>query len=236
MILLILAIPVALLSLLFTLYNLSRRQRAMLGSDVVAPAAVAPGKARSVVGIAQPGEAPGKSPVTDRPALWLRAFRTSRGFFVSRSGNGSNVRRIGKVSTDFKLVDEDNPDSSITIRSGKVSDIDILVRNRRYSRDGEPIDTIETGGDPLKAAGSLLLFHVIKKEGMEERAIHPGDRIWAHGRIREGKDGLFLSGWGSWLDDRPPEQRASWHTAFAKAGAITFGVSSMLVLIAWLMQ
>ncbi len=236
MTLLILSLPVAVLSLLFTLYNLNRRQRAILATDVVTPATASTGKNRSVVGIAQPGEPAEVSPVTDQPALWLRAFRTSKGFFMSRSNNGSNVRRIGKVSTNFRLVDEDNPDASIIIRSGKISETDILVRNRRYSLDGAPMDTVETGGDPLKTAGSLLLFHVIKTEGMEEKTIQPGDRIWAHGRIREGEDGLSLSGWGSWLDDRPPAQRAAWHTAFAKAGAITFGISATIALVAWLMQ
>jgi hypothetical protein len=235
MLLQIIAIPLGLFSLIFMLVNLSRLQRVRLGGSVTGPAEAGPARQASVCGIAEPDDPPGDSPVTGKPALWLRAFRTTQGLAFTRSSNSRHVQRIGKVTTRFRLVDENNPASYLIVDSNKVSEIDVLVTNKRFCRDGAPMATTAAGDDFLKATLAFFDFHLNKKEGMEEKAIYPGDRIWAYGKIREKDGQRILGGWGAWLDDRPPEQRIAWHTGFAKGGAIGIGAAGFLLLVSLLL-
>ncbi len=235
MLLTILGVPLALFGLIFALVHLSHRQRAV-GREVITPATAVEAKDVSVVGIVRQLEETDTSPVTGDPVVWLRAFKTFRGFFRSSGGNASHVRRIGKHNSRFALVDELNPAQSLVIDSKRISEIWILVENRRYRPDGTPLASSEDKPGALQAIGRWLRFHVMEKEGVEERAIRPGDRLWAHGRIRQRDGGLVLYGFSAWLDDRPPTDRATHAADFARFGGLVGGAGAIMTLVGWLVS
>jgi hypothetical protein len=82
---------------------------------------------------------------------------------------------------------------------------------------------------------NLIRFHLLEKEGVEERAIRPGDRIWAHGRIRERDGELVLYGYSAWLDDRAPIERAAHAGDFARMAGMIGATGVAMTLIGWLM-
>ena len=233
MILIILSIPITLSGLFIALINLSKRQRAS-GRKVITPSEASEAKDVSVTGIARPIDTPGKSPVLGDEVLWLRAYKTYQGVFRSSSGNASNVRRIGKVDTRFALTDESHPDKSIIINSKKISSTWILTAMRRYSLAGDPLDNTNAEENTLQSIISLLKFHLLEKEGIEERAIRPGTRIWAHGRIRNRNGELTLGGFSAWLDDLDPDDRVRKTTEFAKFGGILGAAGVLMFFIGWL--
>ncbi len=235
MILMILGIPITFFGLFLALINLSKRQRAS-GRKVISPSEAGEAKDVSVAGIARPIDTPGKSPVLGDEVLWLRAYKTYQGFFRSSSGNTSNVRRIGKVDTRFALTDESHPDKSIIINSKKISAIWILTAMRRYSLAGEPLDNTNAEENALQSVVSFLKFHLLEKEGMEEQAIRPGNRIWAHGRIRNRNGELTLDGFSAWLDDLDPDERVRKTTVFAKFGGILCAAGVVMFFIGWLIS
>ena len=235
MLLIILGLPMTLLGLMFALFHLSRRQRAV-GREVIAPASAVEAKDASVVGIVQAIEEPGQSAITGDEVVWLRAFKTFQGFFRSSSGSSSHVRRIGKHSSRFALVDEVHPDRRVVIDSKRISDVWILLENRRFRLDGEPLHSSEDNRGALQALTDLLRFHVLEKEGVEERAIRPGDRIWAHGHIRQRNGELTLYGFSAWLDDRPPVERVAYASDLARMGGIAAAAGAVMTLIGWLIS
>lgn len=235
LILIILGIPLTLFGLFFTLVNLSKRKRAS-GRDVIRPAVAAESKDVSVVGIARPIDTPGKSPVLNDEVLWLRAYKTYQGFFRSSGGSASNVRRIGKFDSRFALTDESIPGKSIIINSKKISDIWIHVAMQRYSLSGERLFEANDEDSVLNSIVGFLKFHLLEKKGMEERAIRPGDRIWAHGRIKECNGELTLGGFSSWLDDLDPVERVRKSTMFAQFGGIVGAAGALMIFIGWLIS
>ncbi|MCC5941102.1 MAG: hypothetical protein JJU37_06120 [Balneolaceae bacterium] len=236
MILIILGIPITLFGLFIALINLSKRQRAS-GREVISPAVAGEAKDVSVVGIARPIAATGESPVLGDEVLWVRAFKTYQGLFRSSSGSSSNVRRIGKFDSQFALTDESDPGKSIIINSKKISEIWIQVAMRRYSLGGEPLFAEDSDlNNPITTIMNFLKFHLIEKEGMEERAIRPGDRIWAHGRIREINGVLTLGGFSAWLDDLDPAERVRNATAFARFGGMVSAAGLLMMFIGWLIS
>ena len=235
MILIILGIPLTLFGLFFTLYHLSKRQRAV-GRQVITPAMAVEAKDVSVIGIARAIDTPGKSPVLGDEVLWLRAYKTYQGLFRSSGGSASNVRRIGKVDTRFALTDESEPGKSIIINSKKISEIWIQMAIRRFTLAGEPLLEPKSDKDALQAITSFLKFHLFEKEGTEERAIRPGDRIWAHGRIKERNGELTLGGFSAWLDHCEPSERVRYSTMFAQFGGLVGTAGLMMVLIGWLIS
>jgi|GEM_PF-5119391 len=235
MILMILGLPMALLGLMFALYQLPRRQ-CSIGREVITPASAVEAKDVSVVGIVQPIEEPGKSPVAGDAVVWMRAYKTFQGFFRSRSGSSSHVRRVGKHQCRFALVDEADPDRRVVIDSKRISDVMIWLENRRYRLDGEPMQSSEDHRGALQALKDLLRFHVLEKEGIEERAIRPGDRIWAHGHIRQRDGELVLYGFSAWLDDRPPTERVAYASDLARMGGIASATGAVMALIGWLIS
>lgn len=235
MILIILGLPLSIFGLIFALVHLSHRQRAV-GREVITPATAVEAKDVSVVGIVQPLEATDKSPVTGDTVVWLRAFKTFQGFFRSSGGSASHVRRIGKHNSRFVLVDEFNPDKQVVIDGKRISETWILLENRRYRLDGTPLAPAEGKSGALQSIGRLLRFHLLEKEGVEERAIRPGDRIWAHGRIRQRDGELVLYGFSAWLDDRPPTERAIHAAEFARFGSVVAGSGAFMVMTGWLIS
>ena len=233
MLLIILGLPLALIGLMVALFHLSRRQRA-IDREVITPANAVEMKDASVVGIVQAIEAPGKSPITDDEVVWLRAFKTFQGFFRSSSGSASHVRRIGKHNSRFALVDEVNPDHRLIINSKRISDVWILLENRRYKLNGQPLQAPEDRPGALQAMSNLLRFHLLEREGVEERAIRPGDRIWAHGRIRKRDGELVLYGYSAWLDDRAPIERAAHASDLARMAGMIGATGVAMLLIGWL--
>lgn len=234
MILILLGLPMMLFGLIFALAHLSHRQRAV-GRDVITPATAVEAKDVSVVGIVQALEKPDQSPVTGNEVVWLRAFKTFQGFFRSSSGSASHVRRIGKHSSRFALIDEFNPDKQVVINSKRISETWILLKNRRYRLDGTPLNASDEEPGALQGLISLLRFHLLEREGVEERAIRPGDRLWAHGRIRQLDGELVLYGFSAWLDDRPPTERAAHAADHARFGGLIGGAGAFMALLGWLM-
>jgi len=190
----------------------------------------------SVSGIARPVDTPGKSPVLGDEVLWLRAYKTYQGFFRSRGGSASNTRRIGKVDTRFALTDESEPGKSIIINSKKISEIWIQMGMRRFTLAGEPLFEPNSDDNVLGSITSFFKFHLFEKEGIEERAIRPGDRIWAHGRIKERNGELSLGGFSAWLDHFEPSERVRYSTMFAQFGGLVATAGLMMVLIGWLIS
>lgn len=235
MILIVLGLPMAIFGLIFALVHLSHRQRAV-GREVITPATAVEAKDVSVVGIVQPLEDTDQSPVSGDPVVWLRAFKTFQGFFRSSGGSASHVRRIGKHNSRFALVDEFNPDKQVVIDGKRISETWILLENRRYRLDGTRINSSEDKPGAMQSIGRLLRFHLLEREGVEERAIRPGDRIWAHGRVRQRDGELVLYGFSAWLDDRPPTERAAQATDFARFGGLLGGTGAVMTLLGWLMS
>ncbi|MCC5906124.1 MAG: hypothetical protein JJU13_07965 [Balneolaceae bacterium] len=231
----ILGIPITLFGLFIALINLSKRQRAS-GRKIIIPSEAVEAKDVSVAGIARPIDTPGKSPVLGDEVLWLRAYKTYQGFFRSGSGNASNVRRIGKVDTRFALTDESHPDKRIIINSKKISEIWILTAMRRYNLAGDPLNNTSAEENTLQSIINFFKFQLLEKEGMEERAIRPGDRIWAHGRIRKRNGELTLGGFSAWLDDLEPNDRVRKTTEFAKFGGILCAAGVLMFFIGWLIS
>ena len=235
MILIILGLPLAIFGLIFALVHLSHRQRAV-GREVITPATAVEAKDVSVVGIVQPLEATDKSPVTGDTVVWLRAFKTFQGFFRSSGGSASHVRRIGKHNSRFVLVDEFNPDKQVVIDGKRISETWILLENRRYRLDGTPLNSSDEKPGALQGLIGLLRFHLLEREGVEERAIRPGDRLWAHGRMRQRDGELVLYGFSAWLDDRPPIERAAHATAHARLGGMLGGTGALMTFLGWLLS
>ena len=235
MILIILGIPLTLFGLFFALYHLSIRQRAV-GRQVITPAMAVVAKDVSVNGIARAVETPGKSPILGDEVLWLRAYKTYKGFFRSSGGSASNVRRIGKVDTRFALTDESEPGKSIIINSKKISEIWIQMAMRRFTLAGEPLLESNSDDNVMSSITSFFKFHLFEKEGIEERAIRPGDRIWAHGRIKERNGELSLGGFSAWLDHCKPDDRVRYSTMFAQFGGLVGTAGLLMVFIGWLVS
>lgn len=231
----IIGVPLTIFGLIFALYHLSTRQR-NVGREVITPANVVEAKDVSVVGIVQPIEEPGKSPSTGDAVVWLRAFKTFESIFRSSSGSSSHVSRIGKINLRFALVDEVNPDHRLVVDSKRISEIMIMLENRRYNPDGEPLQLHEKHRSARQAITDFFRFHLLEKEGVEERAIRPGDRLWAHGRIRERDGELVLYGFQAWLDDRPPVERVAYAGDLARMGGYLCGTGAVMVLIGWLVS
>ncbi len=235
MILIILGLPMMLFGLIFSLVHLSHRQRSV-GRDVITPAKAVEAKDVSVVGIVQPLEKPDQSPVSGDEVVWLRAFKTFQGFFRSSAGSAAHVRRIGKHNSRFALVDEFSSDQKVVIDSKRISETWILLENRRYRLDGTPLNSSDEKPGALQGLIGLLRFQLLEREGVEERAIRPGDRLWAHGRIRQ-RDGEFvLYGFSAWLDDRPPIERAAHAAAHARLGGVLGGTGALMTLFGWLLS
>lgn len=235
MLLMILGLPLALLGLMFALFHLSRRQRAS-AREVITPATAIEAKDASVVGLVQPIDDPDQSPSTGDAVVWLRAFKTFQGFFRSSSGSSSHVRRIGKHNGRFALVDEFKPEHRVVIDSKRISETWILLETRRYGLDGTPLNPPDGKPGALQAIGSLLRFHLLEKEGVEERAIRPGDRVWAHGRIRQRDGDNVIYGFSAWLDDRAPTERVGHATEMARIGGLVGGTGAVMALIGWLVS
>jgi len=233
MILTILGFPMALFGLIFALFHASRRQRAV-GREVIPPSQAVEKKDLSFVGIVEPADEPGVSPITGEPVVWSRAFKTFKGLFRSSGGSHSHTRRIGKVNTRFALVDETDPDKRIFVDSKRISETWILLPNRRYTLKGEPLSESNLSPGALQAIIALLKFHLIEGEGNEESCIRPGDRIRAHGKLRRCDGQLTLRGFSAWLDSREPADRVRNAMEYVKFGALAFGSGSVLVLFGWL--
>ena len=223
----ILSLPVALGGLFFTLFHLARRAQA-LGRTATTPALAEVGQDVCLVGIAQPDDPPGRSPLSEAPVLWLRASEIARGNRHTHSYD------LGKVSTRFLLVDETVPDASVVIESKKISDLHILMHNRRYSKNGAALGNGELADDAMQGILAAVKFHLIER-GKEERAVYPGDRIWAHGKLAQHDGKLRLGGFSAWLDDRPPEARVAWSGAHARVGAMGTGAAAVLALFSYLL-
>jgi hypothetical protein len=234
MILILLGLPMMLFGLIFALVHLSHRQRTVC-RDVITPATAVEAKDVSVVGIVQPLEKTDKSPVSGDEVVWLRAFKTFQGFFRSSGGSASHVRRIGKHNSRFALVDEFNPDKQVVIDGKRISETWILLENRRYRLDGTPLKSTDESPGALQGLISLLRFHLLERQGVEERAIRPGDRLWAHGRIRQRDSELVLYGFSAWLDDRPPTERGAHAADHARLGGVLGGSGALMTLIGWLL-
>lgn len=204
--------------LAFTGYHMGQRRPAV-GRDVRLPSTAAPGKDVSVVGIAQPWQPAGISPVTQQPVLWVRARRSWQG----RKGSGGS-QSIGKLSTAFLLVDGHDPRWSVTVDSNAIRDLDVRVRRRYADRDGRVLTA--PNEHPIISASR----HVSHRSGLEEAAIYPGDELWVHGPL-EDLGGYLGFGKRAWIDDRPPETRSLRHTNFAIVGGVAtaFGVALALV-------
>ena len=206
--------PVA-VPLAFTLYHLSRRQLAD-GRQVWLPAQVGATDDVSVVGIAQPWEAPGYSPLTDEPVLWSRAH--------SSYGDGTAFSD-GKVATTFVLRDEYQPEVAIAVESGDLREVLVRTRGARGSSADAARD------NPISALFRQL-GRSIRHRTAEERAIYPGDRVWLHGPLLQ-REGYLAFGKKAWLDDRPPERRVHWHTQLAMlGGGITAVVAVLVTMLA----
>jgi hypothetical protein len=235
MILMLIGLPMMVFGLIFALVHLSRRQRSV-GRDVITPATAVEAKGVSVVGIVQSLEETDKSPVSGDEVVWLRAFKTFQGFFRSSAGTDSHVRRIGKHNCRFAVVDEFNPDQKLVIDSKRISETWILLENRRYRLDGTPLNSSDEKPGALQGLIGLLRFHLLEREGVEERAIRPGDRLWAHGRIRQRDGELVLYGFSAWLDDRPPTERAAHAADHARLAGVLVGTGALMTLFGWLLS
>ena len=235
MLMLMLGAPLALFGLIFALYHLSHWRRAV-GRQAISPSLAVAAKEASLVGIVQPMEAPGQSPITEEEVVWLRAMQTDKGVFRPKSGKMYLRSRIGKHRSRFGLVDESNPGQRVVIDSNRISDLWVLLQTRRYRMDCTPLEGNQSQPSALQAAINLLRFRLLEREGVYERAIHPGDRIWAHGRIREEDGELVLYGHSAWLDDRSPAERASYSGNLASIGGFIGGGGALAALIGWLLS
>jgi hypothetical protein len=158
----IIGVPLTIFGLIFALFHLSGRQRSV-GREVISPANAIEAKDVSVVGIVQPIEEPGKSPVTGDAVVWLRAFKTFQGFLRSSSGSSSHVSRTGKINLRFCLVDEVNPDHRMIVESKRISEIMIMLETRRYKLDGEPLQLHEKHRSARQAMIDFFRFHMLEK-------------------------------------------------------------------------
>ncbi len=235
MILIILGLPMTIFGLIFALVHLSHRQRAV-GREAISPATADEARDVSLVGIVEPLEATDQSPATGDPVVWLRAFKTFQGFFRTSGGNASHVRRIGKHNSRFALVDEQEGGKRVVIDSKRISEIWVLLEKRRYRLDGTPLDSGGQKRGALDSITRMLRFHLFEREGVEERAIRPGDRLWAHGRIRRLDGALVLDGFAAWLDDRSPRKREAHATEFALFGGMVGCAGAFMVLTGWLVS
>ena len=232
---LILGAPLALFGLIFALYHLSHWRRAV-GRQAISPSQAAVSREASVVGIVKPIETPGQSPITEEEVVWLRAMQTDKGVFRPKSGKMYLRSRIGKHRSRFGLVDESNPGQRLVIDSNRISDLWVLLQTRRYRMDCTPMESNQSQPSALQTAINLLQFRLLEREGVYERAIHPGDRIWAHGRIREEDGELVLYGHSAWLDDRAPAERAAYCANLARLGGAIGAGGALAALIGWLLS
>jgi hypothetical protein len=233
MLMMILGAPMGLFGLIFALFQLAHWRRAT-GRQAISPSQAVVAKDATVVGVVQPIETPGKSPITDEEVVWLRALQTAKGVFRSKSGKTFYRSRVGKHRSRFALVDEQNPNLRLIINSNRISDLWVLLKTRRYRMDCTPLDTTADSPGAVQAVTSLLRFHLIERRGVQEQAIHPGDRIWAHGRIREKDGELVLYGYSAWLDDRAPADRAAYCGNLARIGGLIAATGALATLIGWL--
>ena len=233
MVLTALGVPLAIFGLIFALFHLSRWRRAV-GRQAISPSQATVAKEATVAGIVQPIETPDQSPITDDEVVWLRAFQTAKGVFRPKSGKMYLRSRIGKYSSRFGLVDETNPGQRLVIDSKRISELWVLLDTRRYRMDCTPLDGNQGQPSALHAAINLLRFYLVEKEGVKQRAIRPGDKIWAHGPIREKNGELVLHGYSAWLDDRAPADRARYCANVARIGGVIGASGALLALIGWL--
>ncbi len=225
MVIVIIAAPLAIASLIFALYHLSTRQVIARAAAATGPARITSGRNLAVVGIAQPWEQPGTSAVTRQPVVWARAMRKTSGVF---GDNGGNYTRQGpKIATTFMVRDEADPDAAIAIESGKIGLTQIIIRTRRFKHDGT---FIAAEGDGALAAVTAVFGNLGSNNHIEEKAIYPGERLYVYGKVRE-RDGYLAMGRGATIDDRSPEVRLARQTTLAMGGLAICGVAAMTVLL-----
>ncbi len=230
MVLVIIATPVAIASLIFALYHLSSRVTVLRAEDPTGPAQVTPGRNLAVVGIAQPWEPPGISAVTQQPVVWARALRKTSGVF---GDNGGNYTRQGpKIATAFMLRDEAAPDAAIAIESGRIGLPQVMIRTRRFGHDGT---FIAAEGDGALDAISAVFGNLGSNDHIEEKAIYPGERLYVYGKVHQ-RDGYLAMGRGATIDDRPPEVRIARQTSLARGALAVCGVAVVVAVLGVVLQ
>ncbi len=202
---------VALAGLAFGAYHLAMR-RQVAGLTSVPPHQATPTKRGSVVGIAQPWEQPQPSPATGKPVLWSRAYRATQRMHArgnGRVGTRTHRRNLGKVRTQFQLLDEHDGRSAVAVDSSKLGDTAVDVPKRTYRS--------------RQRTGRL-----------EEVAVYPGDRVWVHGRIEQQDGYLGFARRGTLIHGEPPEAKAAKHSRYGLlglGGGLVAGVAGGLMVL-----
>lgn len=193
------------------------------GSD-----AVQAGRRVCVGGIAGAHEDLVPSPLdADEEILWCHAV--VRKSPMPRLGKGPPATRTLRASTWFRLVDPNEPAHYLLVDGQRLSPA--LV-----SLDHDPEDDLLRARDrqpgaqdnPLIEALALLFEMARSMSSSNIKIIRPGDRLWISGRLRKGRQGLYLGRWAR-IDNVPPQIRRQHELANARLTAFIAGPALVLL-------
>lgn len=179
-------------------------------------------------GVAREHEPAVPSPLAaDERILWCHAI--VKKYPGPELGKGPPATRTLKAATWFRLVDDVDPDQYVLVDGRRLfASMVTLDHDPEHDHSKAELEHRDAQRNPLLFFAELLGEMASSMSSANRKIIRSGDRLWISGRLRQGREGLYLGRWAS-VDNVRPDQRFDRDQSTARM--VAFGVGGLLLVL-----